>query len=144
MAQQHTQAEILVKATGKGFSIAIYGRKANDGSWQCSLERNEVTITELPSDELATSLGEQRDYDKTGFEFSFEEVFKLFDESEWFLCRPTKLHPEFVDIVMQAFEKRWQEYDFQFPADSPLDQFIRKNKVEEWKTKARSARSVSP
>jgi hypothetical protein len=141
MAQQQVQTEILVKATGKGFSIAIHGRKEKDGSWKCSLEKNEIVLTEIPYNELATSLGEQRHYDKTGYELSFEAAFEQFDQTEWFLCRPSKLHGEVADFVMRAFDKRWQEYDFQFPADSPVDQFIRKNKMDEWKTIAHLAQS---
>ncbi len=136
MDNQKENSEILLKATGQGFSIAIHGIQQEDKSWKCSVEENEITYTELPTSEHTTSLGERRDYEKTDFKFTFEEAFKKFDLSEWFLCHPGKLHPDFAKVVIANLEKRMDEYDNEFPADTAMERFFRKNKIKEWQTMA--------
>ena len=136
MDNQQNESKILVKATAQGFSIAIHGKQDENGTWKCSVEKNEITFTDIPADELATSLGEQRDYEKTRYDFSFEEAFEAFDQTEWFLCRPTTIHEDFADFVFAAFEKRMADYNDQYPVDSPMEEFIRSNKLKEWKAKA--------
>ena len=141
MEKQKGNAEILVKATAQGFSISIHGIRQPDGSWKCAVEKNEITFTDIPTHEEASSLGELRDYIKSEFELSFEDAFKEFNESEWFLCHPGRLHEDVVDIVMEALEKRFAEYEEQYPVDSPMEKFIRENKLKEWRSKAEKATS---
>ncbi len=141
MNNQNESSVILVKATAQGFSIAIHGVKQSGGTWKCAVEKNEVTITDIPAYEDATSLGEQREYRKSEFELSFEEAYKEFDDSEWFLCHPGPLHGDVADFIMEKLEKRFAEYDEQYPADSPMEKFIRKNKLNEWRSKAEKSKS---
>ncbi len=138
MNNQKENSEILLKATGQGFSIAIHGIQEEDGSWKCAVEENEIIITEVPISEHVTSLGERREYDKTEFKFSFEEAFKKFNQTEWFLCHPGKLHADFAEFVIEKHEERMEEYESEFPADTAMERFLRKNKIKEWKTKASS------
>jgi hypothetical protein len=136
MGNQQEKPEILLKASAQGYSITISGKKEEDGQWRCAVEQNEITLSEIPHSEYIDSLGEQRDYEKTDFKFSFEEALEYFDESEWFLCHPGKIHADFAEFVIKAFTKRMEEYDQQFPIDSPMERIIRKNKVKEWKEMA--------
>ncbi|MBU2510947.1 hypothetical protein KJ966_06400 [bacterium] len=136
MNNQKEKSEILLKTSAKGFSITIFGKKEEDGQWNCAIERNEITLSEIPISEHVHSLGEQRSYEKTDFKFSFEEAFQKVDLSEWFLCRPDKIHVEFSDFVIEAFNSRMEEYDLQFPSDSPMESFIRENRIKEWKAMA--------
>ncbi len=136
MNNQKEKSEILLKATGQGFSIAIHGKKDTDGSWKCSVERNEIVFADLQNSDHVNTLEEQRYHDVSDFKFSFEEAFRKFDQSEWYLCHPAKINPEFADFVIKAFDKRMEEYNQEFLADTPMERFIRKNKVKEWQTKA--------
>ena len=136
MENQQDKSEILVKATAQGFSVAIHGIRDGEGSWICSFEKSEITYTDIPINELATDLGELRDYEKTEFALSFEKAFAAFDQTEWYLCRPTKIHEDVADFVIEAFEKRMMEYNDRFPIDSPMEEFIRENKTKEWRAKA--------
>ena len=139
MEHQKKDSEILLKATAQGFSVAIHGQKEEDGSWKCSLERNEITLTDLPTHEEAVDLGELRDYEKTEFELSFDEAFRKFDQSEWFLCHPGHIHADFAEFVMQKLDQKMEDYDNEFPADTAMESFFRKNKTKEWKAKADAA-----
>ncbi|MBU2646011.1 hypothetical protein KKI24_14995 [bacterium] len=139
MDNQTEKSEILVKAMAQGFSIAIHGRKSADGSWICSIVRNEITMTDVPISDHVSSLGERRDFEKTDFELDFEQAFRRFDQEEWFLCHPGTLHADFAEFVINAFDERMAAYNEQFPADSPMETFIRENKTKEWKAKAASA-----
>jgi len=78
----------LLKASAQGYSITVFGKKREDGQWTCVIERNEITLSEIPNSDDIDSLGEQSCYEKTNFKFSFEEAFQNFDQSEWFLCHP--------------------------------------------------------
>ena len=83
-------------------------------------------------------------YDKTDFILSFADAFKRFDLSEWFLCRPLKIEKEFAEFVLNEFEKRMDEYSEQFPAESPTEEFMRKTRRDEWRTKAAASLASKP
>lgn len=127
------KSEILVKVTGKGFSMTIFGIRNDEDSWTCAVERNEIELTEIAADIYSSELGQQRTYEKSEFEYSFDEAFKQMNQTEWFLCHPAKLHPGVAETVIQAFEKRMEEYDQDYPAESPMERFIRDDKLKEWK-----------
>lgn len=135
MDNQKENTEILFKATGKGYSVSIHGRQKEDGSWECAIEENEVIVTEIPKEQHVNSLEEKREYEKTEFEYEFTEAFRKIEHSEWFLCHPGKIHPEFSDFVMNAFYSRMDEYNAEFPVESAMEEFLRNNKVKEWKEK---------
>ena len=141
MTNHNDSSIILVKATAQGFSIAIHGIKQSGGLWKCAVEKNEITLTDIPAYEEATSLGEQRAYQKSEFELSFEEAFKEFDRSEWFLCHPGRLHGDVADFILKELEQRFAEYEEQYPADSAMEKFIRENKLKEWRSKAEKSKS---
>ncbi len=130
------KAEILVKVTGKGFSMTIFGIRNDEGSWTCAVEHNEIELTEIAADIHASELGQLRTYEKSEFKYSFEEAFRKMELTDWFLCHPARLYPEFADTVLEAFEKRMEEYELEYPADSPMERFIRDDKLKAWKKKA--------
>jgi len=126
-------SEVLFKASGKGLSVIIHGRKKEDGSWECAVEKNDVQITQTPKGDLATSLGLDRDYEKTEFIYRFDEAFKRLEYYEWYLCHPGKVHADFTEFVTVEYDKRIKEYDNDFPSESPMESFIRDNKTKEWR-----------
>lgn len=124
--------------------MAIRGIRGGDGVWNCAVEKSEITFPEFPNAEYIQSLEQERHYDKTGYEYSFEEAFGKFDLSEWFLCHPAAIHPDFADVVIEKFEQRMREYIEQYPAESSMERFIRENKIKEWRTKAGKNRPDPP
>lgn len=136
MDNQKENSEVLFKATGQGYSIFIHGRRDADGTWKCAIEENEITFTEIPKGEHVSSLGELRSHKKSEFTYLFEEALKKIDHSEWFLYHPEKLHADFAELVLSVFEKKIEAYNDEFPAETPMADFIRNNKIKEWRTKA--------
>lgn len=141
MDNQKKNSEIVLKATSQGFSISIYRKRGDDGSWKYAVERNEIIFPEFPDSEETDRLEMRRDYEMTGFDFDFRKAFQIFDESEWFLCHPSSLHADYVEDVIDLFYRRMEEYQEQFPADSPMERFLRENKTREWKEKADDVRA---
>jgi len=43
------------------------------------------------------------------------------------------IHAEYADLVMTDFKKRMEEYNLEFPIDTPMERFIRENRVKEWR-----------
>lgn len=132
MNKQKQESEILLKANSQGFNIAIHGMRSAEGHWQCAVERNEIIFHNFPNDEHIDKLETERHYDMSNFNLTFDEAFKDFDTSEWFLCHPVKLHQDFAEKVLKRFHQQMETYEMEFPADSPMEKFIRKKKIEEW------------
>lgn len=133
---QQMENTIILKVGGQGFDISIHGKKDPNGNWVCAVERNEIVLSDQPDSDFIKEIEQERHYNKTDFTYSFEEAFKKLDQSEWFLCHPGKMHPEFADFILDAFEKRMSDYELQFPAESPMEEFVCQSRKDEWKKKA--------
>jgi len=142
MDNQEKESVVLFKATAQGYSIIIHGLREEGGLWKCSIEENEITYSDTPKSQHIASLGEKRNYKKTEFTYQFEEAFKKIAFSEWFLCHPEKLHADFAEFVMKEFYRQMDAHNNEFPVDTPMEEFLRSNKVKEWKAKVDA--SMSP
>ncbi len=125
-----------MSVSGHGIGILIHGIKGEDGHWRCAVERSEIVFVEQPDSDTIDSFEQERHYDKTQFEYSFDEAFRKFDLWEWFLYRPLKIQPEFAESILKKFEERIDEYEKQFPTESPFEKYVRESRKDEWEKKA--------
>ncbi|MBT7891208.1 MAG: hypothetical protein HN580_19470 [Deltaproteobacteria bacterium] len=144
MENKDKKTKVLLESSSQGFSISIHGKKGEDGNWLCAVENNEVILSDFPTSDFLEKIEQERRYDKTDFILSFADAFKRFDLSEWILCRPLKIEKEFAEFVLNEFEKRMDEYSEQFPAESPTEEFMRKTRRDEWRTKAAASLASKP
>lgn len=134
MTNQQEQPVELMRAGAQGFSIAVLGIKDENDNWRCALETNRIVFPVPDSEHVQKNESEQR-YDKTAFKFSLAEAFIQLDAREWYLCRPHSVHQDIAGFVWERFQHGMEAYNQQFPAESPMDQFIRENRVKEWRDK---------
>jgi hypothetical protein len=139
MENRDNQSKVLVESSSQSFSFSIHGKKGDDGNWLCSVVSNEIVLSDYPTNDFIETIEQERRFDKTEFELSFEDAFRRFDESEWFLCRPLKIDPEFAEFILSKFEQRMDEYAEQYPTGTPTEEFMRKNRIDEWRAKAASS-----
>jgi len=144
MEPKNEQAINLLEASSQDFSISIRGKMGADGTWQCSVISNEVVLSDEPPVDFSVTMDMDRRFDQTEFMYSFADAFRHFDQSEWFLCRPLKIHKEFAAFVLEAFEERMGEYAEQNPGESPTVEFIRKSRIDEWRAKVAASLSSNP
>ena len=78
-------------------------RRAEDGDWQFRVERNEVALYDLLSEEDRQGL---EFYGQTGNAPSFQEALRLLDKYPWPNLHPIQVHPQFVEAVLLEVNKR--------------------------------------
>ncbi len=144
MEQKKGQAANLLEASSQDFSISIRGKMGADGTWQCAVISNEVILSDEPPIDFSVTMEVDRRFEQTEYVYSFTDAFRHFDQSEWFLCRPLKLHKDFAAFVLEAFEQRMEEYAEQNPGESPTVEFIRKSRIDEWRAKAAASLADGP
>lgn len=142
MEDKTRQKTVLVQSNSHGFSASIRGMKGEDGNWLCAVEQNQIILTDYPTSDFIESIEQERIYDKTEYVLSFDEAFKRFDQTEWFLSRPLKIEKEFAEFILKEFEKRMDEYSEQYPAESPTEEFMRETRRKEWKKKVAATLSA--
>lgn len=121
---------------GHGINILIHGVKDEDGHWFCSVEQSEIIFAPQPDSDFIDSIEQEQHHDKTQFIYSFDDAVKRIDQWEWFLHHPLKIHSELAELILTKFEERIDEYEEQYPTDSSFEQYVRKNRKDEWKKKA--------
>jgi len=139
MENKMDETQILVESSSHGFSISIHGKKGADGDWLCAVEQNEMILSDYPTNDFIQTIEQERIYEKTEFILSFDDAFKKFDQEEWFLCRPQRIHKEFAEFFLEKFENRIEAYSEQETEEWAIEKFMLVTRIKEWRAKAAAA-----
>jgi hypothetical protein len=95
--------EIVLEVAGEGGSINLLRKNTEDG-WQFRFKTAETATDDLPSQENRDGIESLKTSPTVR---SFEEALEQLDRYPWTQLIPLKAHPEFLQQILAAVEKRY-------------------------------------